>query len=210
MNLIRLAVSSEINLKVYGRIVKYLRQYKRYMGQDASRTCIRLRDDVWLSATSSEGLINLNLMEYEFDKPKELWYNNHMRPIKFRVWEVSKKQFIYEGDASHKRLAISFIGKVYHGGYDDVLSDKEYIVQQYTGLKDSKGQEIYEGDILSRKGADLLLRVEYQPESAAFVVIDSDNDSWGFLANRQNYEVIGNIFQNNELLKWDTMTPIMM
>jgi hypothetical protein len=72
MNLIRLAVSSEINLKVYGRIVKYLRQYKRYMGQDASRTCIRLRDDVWLSATSSERLINLNLMEYEFDKPKEL------------------------------------------------------------------------------------------------------------------------------------------
>ena len=58
------------------------------------------------------------------------------RELKFRIWDKQNKIFIYERDASHKRLAISLVGLVYHGGYDDVLSENDYVIQQYTGMKD--------------------------------------------------------------------------
>ena len=66
-----------------------------------------------------------------------------MREIKFRYYDSTIKQFIYSDEFSYpgicERLEM-FFGKARNYSED--------VIQQYTGLKDKSGKEIYEGDIL--------------------------------------------------------------
>jgi len=76
--------------------------------------------------------------------------------------------------------------------------NRDYPLTQYTGLKDKNGQEIYEGDVLDYKwkssNSDLLI-VEWSEADACFLMGGVRTDyaiAYG--------EVIGNIYQNPELL----------
>lgn len=125
-----------------------------------------------------------------------------MREIKFRIWDKRQNEYIFERGACSKRLAVSLHGKVYSGKFDDVLSDNDYVIQQYTGLKDSKGKEIYEGDIVRGQFfdtdymGDILVTcpVNWVEERACFNV---GHRYW----TRSSLKVIGNIMQNPELLE---------
>lgn len=77
-------------------------------------------------------------------------------------------------------------------------------VGQHTGLDDKNGKEIYEGDIVQGLFADqeepeIKGQVIYSNGQASYIVIASNNDEWelGYL---DNLEVIGNIYDNPELL----------
>lgn len=75
-------------------------------------------------------------------------------------------------------------------------------VGQYTGLKDRKGTDIFEGDIVNIIRADRNGKVEWRENDAAFEVVGDCLEA-SFLENLLGYdvEVIGNIYDNPELLK---------
>jgi uncharacterized phage protein (TIGR01671 family) len=70
-----------------------------------------------------------------------------MREIKFRVWCPTSKHF-----STHPWLSCDgSMMKWDHTGNTSTTTDvrfDEYVIQQYTGLKDKDGKEIYEGDIV--------------------------------------------------------------
>ena len=141
------------------------------------------------------------------------------REIKFRVWDNVEKRFvdIYEEENCH----VSMDGTVYR--YDRKTGDwtnfqhanGRLLVQQYTGLKDSKGKEIYEGDIVTigddnppEYSASLCV-VEnhgaafcYQEVSKGITRCSTIADFIGFNTDKDCFcEIIGNIFETPELLQ---------
>ena len=141
-----------------------------------------------------------------------------MRPIKFRVWDKKTKEFVkgdmffeqedqgtFEPDCYHDEA-----GEVHSMKYSQKKLDRYhgYIIQQYTGLNDYKGKEIYEGDIIHylfdgasypKEAQDKYLTCVYDSDFGGFCFDDADS-SYYWAEVRGYMEVIGNIFENPELL----------
>lgn len=97
-----------------------------------------------------------------------------------------------------------------HYGFGDFYEVDPETVCQYTGLTDKNGKKIYEGDILKRillptKRIENVFRVKFVPVKSCFSAIDLNGSDVTFISDyiNSNYEieVIGNIFDNPELLK---------
>lgn len=76
-------------------------------------------------------------------------------------------------------------------------------VGEFTGLPDRNGKEIYEGDVIKNILNDGTVNrdiVEWNNKMFRFVIRDiKDSVSWGF-DDTNNFEVIGNVFENPELI----------
>ena len=82
-----------------------------------------------------------------------------------------------------------------------LIEREDWKLMQFTGLLDKNGKEIYEGDVVTRAGAGFATRrntVSYMDSGFSPFAYDDFGDE-GYAAS--SCEVIGNIYENPELLK---------
>ncbi len=115
-----------------------------------------------------------------------------MRPIKFRAWDSVNK--VMELNIHHL------------DSLNEILHKEKYNVMQFTGLHDKNGKEIYEGDILrwiSSNPFSLgeIRKVQVNYIEARYWCHGSIGVYLADLLNNEYCEVIGNIYENHELIK---------
>lgn len=134
------------------------------------------------------------------------------REIRFRAWDKRSKRWLRTTDIAGWEIAAT-TGKVSSVpvGWNGSEDDNDFEIMQYTGLKDKNGVEIYEGDIvrygLGYKGANARHDngvVVWESEGAYFRIKNVSSESglsWNVYSSELWSEVIGNIYENPELVK---------
>lgn len=115
-----------------------------------------------------------------------------MKEIKFRCWYVDEMYRVESIDFKRKRIVLYAA---------DTIDFKDSILMQFTGLYDNKKKEIYEGDICKvfLENSIKIMEVQWCKESNEWVFIDKYGERWHI--TNIPIEVIGNIYENEDLLK---------
>ena len=129
-----------------------------------------------------------------------------MREIKFRAWDKKHKEFVQWSDISRTNILVAIISNIKRG-----ISNCE--LMQYIGLKDKNLVEIYDGDIIKDSSGRIMI-VEWDNRIGTaryiFRVINTighiktgrlvNTHEW-ITSDENDIEIIGNIYENPELLQ---------
>ena len=128
-----------------------------------------------------------------------------MRELEFRAWWKDTKRFL---DCDEWYMTCSGAKYLHYAVMP--YKDDNFIIEQYTGLKDKNGQKIYEGDIVTflvERFNNVTLGFESEDWHTAVVEWNQDDACYSFMVRdvpfsvRYEAEVIGNIHENQELLE---------
>jgi uncharacterized phage protein (TIGR01671 family) len=129
-----------------------------------------------------------------------------MREIKYRAWEKTRKIMGYTD--KDLRVDLDSDGEYVCNSQFDF---EDYELMEYTGIKDKNGKEVYESDILKVPSAEdnlfEIVEVYWSDKEAAWYATgkESDDSLSAFINDgfnpEDNGEVIGNAFENPELLE---------
>lgn len=136
------------------------------------------------------------------------------RELKFRVWDNTGKEFLNDGEWSldncnHINIFSNtneYIGQYYCGD-----ENSRYRVQQYTGSQDKNGVEIYEGDYVlhpHKSGGGFghikekinWQKCEVKWKNGGLAGYWGHDDCNIVTFNNEQFVVVGNIFENKELM----------
>lgn len=113
-----------------------------------------------------------------------------MRDIKFRCHIKGRKKLVYNFTLESVDVSVS--------------DDGRNTLMQYTGLQDKNGTDIYEGDIIliANKSYKEKATVEWSVRGAKWVLVYNDLSVYELATWTETvYEVIGNIYENPELIE---------
>lgn len=145
------------------------------------------------------------------------------REIKFRAWDKETNKYFEPAYQAYmgrlEELTIALSGRLQkrtcRGVADESMFPGRYVVEQYTGLKDANGKDIYEGDIIkvSDETGSLFVSVVKYFDYDDYPAFDLDPQyiptNWYFEANilstlkddGTEIKVVGNVHANPELLE---------
>ena len=141
------------------------------------------------------------------------------RELKFRIWSKSLRNWkdtnanwYNDAGETYAPPRSSFFYSL-----KNIIDDKDFVIQQFTGLKDKGGRPIYEGDIIQYCGASSISYAlpaevsigEYSTHANKFPhygvrVKRTDMDLYfGIGGTSEKYRVIANVMENPELIKYE-------
>lgn len=143
-----------------------------------------------------------------------------MREIKFRAYIKKQNKMVEITEMSFRKGWFEYYNyekEQYEDYYctdtDEILNSQEIIIMQYAGIKDKNGKEIYEGDIVKLYfGCRQMDQRETTANAEIVYCWNGYGSEIGFtglyyggmrvaLPCRDSIEVIGNIYENHELLE---------
>ncbi len=132
--------------------------------------------------------------------------------MKYRIWLKKDKRFLLENEFEAEKIYLTHDGELVYCYAEKVnprlsivvtsyMDDDEYEINEYTGLEDKDSKEIYEGDIILSDNpyTDKVLVNDRNNFVYDAIYSESHSDLYGF--SKYMIKIIGNIYENPELLE---------